>query len=191
MKKTKRYDGTNGSMVDDKDYGGSGGTGEYAPGPSSMMRPEPAAKKQRVVTKEQLAKSGLSLRDFLNKERGLTRRGESAAPMPPPVPAEVTQTSAPAPVSAPADVTKMSANERMKQSMENTLANARSGSGKTDTRSANERIRSALGAGKNRGGNTVDFEGSGVGMKSGGKVSSASSRADGIAQRGKTRGKMC
>ena len=29
------------------------------------------------------------------------------------------------------------------------------------------------------------------GMKSGGKVSSASSRADGIAQRGKTRGKMC
>ena len=29
------------------------------------------------------------------------------------------------------------------------------------------------------------------GMKKGGKVSSASSRADGIAQRGKTRGKMC
>ena len=110
--------------------------------------------------------------------------------MPPPVPAEVTQTSAPATASAPADVTKMSANERMKQSMENTLANARSGSGKTDTRSANERIRSALGAGKDRGGNTVDFEGSGVGMKSGGKVSSASSRGDGMAQRGKTRGKM-
>jgi hypothetical protein len=31
----------------------------------------------------------------------------------------------------------------------------------------------------------------GQGMKRGGKVSSASSRADGIAQRGKTRGKMC
>jgi hypothetical protein len=29
------------------------------------------------------------------------------------------------------------------------------------------------------------------GMKKGGKVSSASARADGIAQRGKTRGKMC
>jgi hypothetical protein len=28
-------------------------------------------------------------------------------------------------------------------------------------------------------------------MKKGGKVSSASSRADGIAQRGKTRGKVC
>jgi hypothetical protein len=31
----------------------------------------------------------------------------------------------------------------------------------------------------------------GAGMKSGGKVSSASSRADGIAMRGKTRGKIC
>ena len=31
----------------------------------------------------------------------------------------------------------------------------------------------------------------GTGMKKGGKVKSASSRADGIAQRGKTRGKMC
>lgn len=30
-----------------------------------------------IVTKEELEKSGLSLRDFLNKERGLTRRGDS------------------------------------------------------------------------------------------------------------------
>jgi hypothetical protein len=30
-----------------------------------------------------------------------------------------------------------------------------------------------------------------IGMKKGGKVSSASKRGDGIAQRGKTRGKMC
>jgi hypothetical protein len=213
MKKMKRYDGEEGSMVDGKDYGGSSGTGKYAP--------EPAAKKQRTVTKEELAKSGLSLRDFLNKERGLTRRGESTAPMPPPVPAEVTQTSAPtpvsAPVSAPADVTKMSANERMKQSMENNLADARSGSGKTDTRSINERIRSSSGA------EAVGDIGSSIGnllskakqnyestrsvdkktereraqaaargnLAKGGKVSSASSRGDGIAQRGKTRGKMC
>jgi hypothetical protein len=33
--------------------------------------------------------------------------------------------------------------------------------------------------------------GGSVKMASGGKVSSASSRGDGIAQRGKTRGKMC
>jgi hypothetical protein len=37
-----------------------------------------AAPKQRVVSKKELEDSGLSLRDFLNKERGLTRRGESA-----------------------------------------------------------------------------------------------------------------
>jgi len=71
-----------------------------------------------------------------------------------------------------------------------TRERARAGSGPTDMRSVGERIRSALGAGKNRGGNSVDFAGTGMGMKSGGKVS-ASSRADGIAQRGKTRGKMC
>jgi len=39
--------------------------------------------------------------------------------------------------------------------------------------------------------NDVDFGGTGLGMKRGGSVGKASSRADGIAQRGKTRGKMC
>jgi hypothetical protein len=73
--------------------------------------------------------------------------------------------STPAPAAKP-DVTKMSLSERMKASRES----ARSGSGKTDTRSVSERLRSAFG------------------MASGG---SASSRADGIASRGKTRGKMC
>jgi len=64
------------------------------------------------------------------------------------------------------------------------------GSGSTDARSVVDRLRSALSSGKGRGGNTVDFGGSGLGMKKGGKVSSASSRADGIAQRGKTKGTM-
>ena len=65
------------------------------------------------------------------------------------------------------DVTKMSVAERARMSRER----ARSGSGPTDRRSVSERIRSA------------------VGMKNGGMT--ASKRADGIAQRGKTRGKMC
>jgi hypothetical protein len=34
----------------------------------------PTKPKNRVVTKEELKKSGLSLRDFLNRERGLKRR---------------------------------------------------------------------------------------------------------------------
>ncbi len=36
------------------------------------------AKKERVVSKKELEESGLSLRDFLNKERGLTRREDKA-----------------------------------------------------------------------------------------------------------------
>jgi len=38
-----------------------------------------ALPKQRVVSKKELEESGLSLRDFLNRERGLTRRGMSKA----------------------------------------------------------------------------------------------------------------
>lgn len=103
--------------------------------------------------------------------------------------------SAPAAKTTPADETKMSLSDRFKMSRER----ARSGSGATDTRSVGERLRSAF-AGKNRGGNSVDFAGSGMGMKkggatkkmaSGGMTSSASKRADGIATKGKTRGKMC
>ena len=66
----------------------------------------------------------------------------------------------------PVDKTKMSVSDRAKANRES----ARSGSSTTDKRSVNERIRSAMG------------------MKNGG---SASSRADGIATKGKTRGKMC
>jgi hypothetical protein len=71
----------------------------------------------------------------------------------------------------PADMTKMSANDRMKRSIETNLSSARKGSGTTDKRSVTDRIKASFG------------------MKSGGMT--ASSRGDGIAQRGKTRGKMC
>ena len=67
----------------------------------------------------------------------------------------------------PFDVTKMSVADRAKRSREM----ARSGSGTTDRRSVGERLKSAFG------------------MKSGGSVGSASRRADGIATKGKTRGK--
>jgi hypothetical protein len=38
-----------------------------------------APAKPTVVTKEELAKSGMSLRDYMNKQRGLTRRGDPAS----------------------------------------------------------------------------------------------------------------
>ena len=68
----------------------------------------------------------------------------------------------------PFDVSKMSVADRAKRSREM----ARSGSGTTDRRSVGERLKSAFG------------------MKSGGSVSSASSRADGCATKGKTKGTM-
>jgi len=50
---------------------------------------------------------------------------------------------------------------------------------------------SGLGKQKDRSGTYRNASGKMVSYKSGGSVSSASSRADGIAQRGKTRGKVC
>ena len=107
-----------------------------------------------------------------------------AAPKPAPKPAAKAE-SKPAPKAAAADESKMSVAERAKMSRER----ARAGSGTTDTRSVGERLRSAF-AGKDRGGNSVDFAGSGMGMKRGGSVGSASRRGDGIATKGKTKGAM-
>jgi len=77
---------------------------------------------------------------------------------------------------ASVDVTKLSLADRRKLSRENS-----SGSGPTDTRSVNQRMRESFGL--KRGGKVKK-------MASGGSVSSASKRADGIATKGKTRGKM-
>ena len=91
-----------------------------------------------------------------------------------PTPAAVAETK---PAAKP-DVTKMSLSERAAASRES----ARRGSGATDTRSVNQRIRGLFGMKK--GGETKQ-------MASGGMTSSASKRADGIAQRGKTKGRVC
>ncbi|CAB4123760.1 hypothetical protein UFOVP48_77 [uncultured Caudovirales phage] len=65
--KVKRYDGEDGSEVEDD----TSALTAYTP-------PAAQAKQAPVVTKEQLAKSGLSLRDYMNQQQGLTRRGSSA-----------------------------------------------------------------------------------------------------------------
>ena len=101
-------------------------------------KPRPA--KQRIVSKKELEESGLSLRDFLNRERGLTRRGMG----------------------------KAEAEKQLglgeKPTVED-MAKARTQLGMSNPEQAPEE----------------------VAMKKGGKVSSASKRADGIAIRGKTR----
>ena len=82
----------------------------------------------------------------------------------------------------PADVTKMSLADRAKRSREM----ARSGSGTTDTRSVGERLRSAFGM---KSGGSVKPSSMGSVKTAKPSSGSASRRADGIAAKGKTRGK--
>jgi hypothetical protein len=151
--------------------------------------PRTKPSKPAIVTKEELAKSGYgNLRDYLNAKQGLTRRKEKT-----PTPKLIDPSNIrsgprfddeglidPSNIKSgrrefeesqkkPVDETKLSLSERMKLSRDR----SKSGSGPTDKRSVNERVRSTFG------------------MKSGGSVSSASRRADGIATKGKTRGKIC
>ena len=193
MKKTKRYDGEDGSLVseDSKDYGGSSSSGEYAP-----AAPAP---KQRIVSKQELEKSGLSLRDFLNKERGLTRRGESTTPAPTKsAPVETARPTTPpvgnAEDAAPAPK-KMYRTFGGKMAEKSADTDAMSGVRETigkGLKSAAEGIGNyARGLGKREEKHgTYVKDGKVVKYAKGGSVSKASSRADGIAQRGKTKGRM-
>lgn len=122
-----------------------------------------------------------------------------AAPKAAPTPAAKAEaTPAPKPaVKAAVDATTMSVTDRAKATRES----ARSGSGETDSRSVNERLKDS-GIGSSISNYFKNFktpaerkaqerkEKAAKGYASGGKVS-ASNRGDGIAQRGKTRGKMC
>jgi hypothetical protein len=150
-------------------------------GPKNEETPKAkdAAPKPRVVTKEELAKSGLSLRDFLNKERGLTRRKEKD-PTAGDSPDKAAQAAADAidPGSDPRYTGKKSTGSIMDKSPEERAAMVKLGLQRQEA----DRAMKAFKAKKS------------TGMKSGGSVSSASvasRRGDGIAQRGKTRGKMC
>jgi len=151
-----------------------------APVVKMPMRPGQASSgitKTPMVTKEQLAASGLSLRDYLNKQQGLTRRGESSTPARMPT--------------RPGQEAPTYSNE---------------GKNKPRTRGQGTVMEQGRGAdiyggsindfrdmfkGTRRGGSGYEKGGAVKKMASGGSVSSASKRADGIAQRGKTKGKMC
>jgi hypothetical protein len=130
--------------------------------PKATPKPAPETSSLRRVGRE-AAESAISKASEPSSVRRLSREeGES-----------IKKSSAP----AKPDVTKMPVNDRIKKSIEDSVSSARSGSGKTDTRSVNERIRSSIR--------------STFGFAKGGKVSSASSRGDGIATKGKTRGRLC
>jgi hypothetical protein len=149
----------------------------------------PAKAKPAVVTKEQLAKSGFdNLRDYMNAEKGLKRRNGAAATTAKDKPAN----QAPAtPVNraryTPEDSTPrqyMSPSymrNLMREDMEKARAEIQ------PQRREEQKVSQRNKAEPNK--YTRPNEAS---MKKGGRVtaSSASKRADGIAQRGKTRGKV-
>ena len=188
--KTKRYTGEeDGSFVE-----AGSGTSE------STVEPEKKAKASpRIVTKEELAKSGYSnLRDFLNAERGLKRRDGSApertasagagrdyggssgsGEYAPAKPAKAPETTARAGRASQATV-----NTARPQPTEEGIAAANERRAKMREEMSDTPIARMFKAIRARGEATQNYA-------KGGKVSSASKRADGIAQKGKTRGKMC
>jgi hypothetical protein len=173
----------------------------------------PAAKaKSGIVTKEQLAKSGLTLREYMNKQQGKTARG-SAAPAKAPIKAATKTQPANMPKSdfeaaqrkrsdmivalgraereAPAGTTALAKQKiaESKRKMLDEYATA----GKADERK-NYVPRATPGARapKQTTSKAKPYmpEQPDMSYRKGGSVSSASKRADGIAQRGKTRGKV-
>lgn len=122
-----------------------------------------APSKQRIVSKKELEESGLSLRDFLNKERGLTRRGMSKSE------AEKQLGLG----EKPSASAVMSAKQQL--GLDETRAPRRTPEPLSSTRKPGTNV------------NYENDDTSDTAYKRGGKVTSASKRADGIAIRGKTR----
>ena len=142
--------------------------------------------KPAIVTKKQLEESGFdNLRDYLNAKRGLTRRDEQKFI---------------------GDKPKMGAyvprdsDTRKGEIMTSKNAKGRDNYVRSGQKAMDTEREPEAAASTNKPGTNISYENtetSDMSMKHGGKVKkmssggSASSRADGIATKGKTRGKMC
>jgi len=163
--------------------------------PVSRFTPKSVAK-SKSVSKKELEESGLSLRDYMNKQQGLTSRGSSAS-----------EEKAPKRTSAKESITDTgdefarlesrykkpapryeTSYDRMNRSNRESGIDFDSMVGKLKDRitGASDRGQDRILTGIKKKTDENKFMGS-TGMKSGGKVSSASKRADGCAIRGKTR----
>jgi len=165
----------------------------------------------RIVSKKELDESGLTLRDFLNRERGLERKED------PTISAMKSKRAGQSGYDESGDVVSSVSDQTSSAKSPTQTASFAykgdpGGSGKrgrmpydvkaedaarldnlnsayTGRRDPNASARAALSSGKSdEAGNSMKRGGAVKKMAKGG---SASSRADGIAQRGKTRGKMC
>ena len=150
------------------------------------------------VTKEELDKSGLSLRDYMNKQLGLKRR-DGSAPTPTPATTAYQDFDVAGRSSFPLESSLRGTEYRQRKENESgatAKANAALAA-ENKAQQASEGNKSwwttpnkNLQEGKFPSGKEIRAA---LGSKyaKGGSVSSASSRGDGIAQRGKTRGKFC
>jgi len=143
-------------------------------GPKNEEQPKAEKPKNRVVSKKELEASGLSLRDFLNRERGLTRRKEKD-----PTAGDSPDRAAQEAADAIDPGRDMRTPRRYNSIMERPVQERDDMLKLGLQRQAADRAMKEFKAKKTQG------------YASGGSVSSASRRADGIATKGKTRGKMC
>ena len=135
------------------------------------IKREAPKKKERIVTKEELKKSGFTnLRDFLNAERGLKRRDGKA-----PSKAE--------PAKSAAKIEKPGFFRRAVAALGGVkLPQSDYGSEPEEDKKPTTRPKPYSTA--------AAIQARNMGYKKGGSVSSASKRADGCAKKGKTRGRM-
>jgi hypothetical protein len=233
MAKVKRYSAGNYVTSEDSNSGmeeAYNNAQEESRGENILkgMRDEAATvsrAKPKIVTKEELEKSGLSLRDYMNKQQGLTRRGDATNPRQqinfeylntPNAKSDTAAIIAKGQANNDADRRETEAAEaaeavksaRVAPVVARGIAAPPATSFKDKvTKEALNSIKasgkkypdmSVLQAPAKRAGMTAmgrkdsGFDlNSDMSYKQGGSVSSASRRADGIAMKGKTRGKIC
>ena len=180
------------------------------PGMGGPVAAGTLTKKTPIVTKEELEKSGLSLRDYMNKQQGLTRRQDKVSPD---MGAKADAAFLRERIKAVAEpTTDEIANQQRKEKLNKLkIASAGAESKMRQANALNMSRADFVGDAEQRGetpsdlkqdasepetrtpkraGNITDMLGLSSRYAKGGSVS-ASRRGDGIAQRGKTRGRMC
>jgi hypothetical protein len=143
------------------------------------------ASKPKMVSKEELAASGMSLRDYMNKQQGLKSRGETTPPRQQ-INFEYLNTP-----NAKSDSTSSSGMSMKDKVTKEAIDSIKSSGKKYPDMSALQAPAKRAGMTAMRKRNSGFDLNSDVSYKQGGSVGSASRRADGIAMKGKTRGKMC
>jgi hypothetical protein len=196
MAKVKRYVNDGYVTSDDSNYGmkeardaidadiaktPSADYGDYISESSSKTI---KASKPKMVSKEELAASGMSLRDYMNKQQGLKSRGETTPRQ------QINFESLNTP-NARSDSTSSSGMSMKDKVTKEAIDSIKASGKKYPDMSALQAPAKRAGMTAMRKRNSGFDLNSDVSYKQGGSVGSASRRADGIAMKGKTRGKIC